>query len=181
MLRLVFVSKNYLPSIKEAVEEYKNNPSKYDINAVKRMIVSYQNNFDAYLTDAQNASLGIGLKPGHVPSTLFWLVEGQTYIGTFDLRHSLTPSLIQEGGHIAYEIRPTFRRKGYALKGLRLCLDEAFKKGIKQALITCKAENTASYNTMHKAMLLFGGFEDEPCTKDSYIEKRIWVNTSNHQ
>lgn len=179
-LQLVKPDRKYLPSIYEAIAEYKANPSKFDTSAVKKIIAAAENDFAEYFTDIENAQKGIGLKPRYVPSTSYWLVDEDKYIGSFDLRHSLTPSLIQIGGHIAYEIRPSARRMGYASKGLALCLVKAKELNIQQALVTCNADNPASYGVMHNAMLKFGGYEDNPVKVDDIIEKRVWINTLNN-
>lgn len=178
VLQLVKPDMKYLPSVYGAVAEYKSQPSEFDIQAVGRMISAAENDFSDYFENVANDSLGINLKPNYVANTIFWLIDNDEYIGTFDLRHSLTPYLRQIGGHIAYQIRPSERRKGYAYRGLILCLNEALKKGIKTALVTCNAENTASYNVMHKVMLEYGGYEDTPFQKDDLIEKRVWIRTN---
>ena len=143
------------------------------------MIAAADSGFDDYFQTVKNESLGIGLKEGYVPQTTFWLVDGDKYIGTFALRHRLTPNLEKIGGNIAYAIRPSERQKGYGYQGLKLCLNEAFKMGLKKVLITCNAENIASYNLIHKAMLEYGGTELKPIEIENGFEKRIWVKTKN--
>jgi hypothetical protein len=39
-----------------------------------------------------------------VPSTLFWYVSGEFYLGTLVIRHRLTPELAEVGGHIGYHV-----------------------------------------------------------------------------
>lgn len=176
-LKLVKPDKKYLPSIYEAIAEYKSAPSKYEISAVKKMIAAEKDNFADYFATIQKNSSGIGLNPGYVPNTIYWLVNNNQYIGTFDLRHYLTPNLEQTGGHIAYQIRPSAQRKGFAYNGLKLCLEKAHDMNIEQVLVTCDAENIASYGVMHKVMSEMGGYEDEPIKTDNLIEKRVWIKT----
>lgn len=176
-LNLVLPNKKYLKSVYEAVAEYQAAPSRFDISDVRQMIGATKTNFTDYFQTVQNQSLGIGLKEGYVPSTTYWLVENLKYIGTFTLRHRLTPNLEKIGGHIAYAVRPSERRKGYGYQGLKLCLKEAANRGIKQVLITCNAENAASYGLIHKAMLEYGGLELEQIKLDNGFEKRTWVKT----
>ena len=176
-LKLVKPEKKYLPSVYEAIAEYKSNASKYEISAVRKMILAEENGFSKYFDEVEKNSQGIGLKSGYVPNTTYWLVDDNNYIGTFDLRHYLTPNLEEIGGHIAYQIRPSAQGNGFAGKGLKLCLEKAKDMGIKQVLVTCNAENTASYGTMSKVMLEVGGYEDETIKKDNLIEKRVWINT----
>lgn len=177
VLQLVIPDKKYLPSVHEAVAEYKSEPSKFEIKAVSMMITASQNDFDGYFDILAKASHGINIKPSYVPNTVYWLINDDQYTGTFDLRHSLTPALQETGGHIAYQIRPSAQRNGYACKGLELCLEKARKMNIKQVLITCNEKNTASYAVMHKVMLKNGGYEAPPFKKDGVAEKRVWINT----
>jgi hypothetical protein len=46
-----------------------------------------------------------------VPSTTFWYVSGQHYLGTLIVRHRLTPQLAEIGGHIGYHVVPPWRRQ----------------------------------------------------------------------
>ena len=51
---------------------------------------------------------------GHVPCTYLWVVDDArptTYLGSLSLRHGLTPSLLEHGGHIAYSVRPSARQR----------------------------------------------------------------------
>lgn len=173
-LQLVKPDKKYLPSICEAIKEYKEHPSKFEIMAVNKMIAA-QNNMDEYFVSTENDSKGLNLRLGFVAHTVFWLVSDNEYIGTFNLRHSLSDSLKQIGGHIAYQIRPSKQRQGYAYKGLKICLKKAAELGIEQVLITCKEDNFASYGLMCKAMQNFGGKEIEPFIQDGIINNRIWI------
>ena len=142
------------------------------------MIAANQNNFTDYFEKTENEHLGINLKEGYVSHTVFWLIDGDKYIGTFNLRHSLTPYLKQIGGHIAYQIRPSEQRKGYAYAGLKLCIEEAKKMGISKVLLTCKEENISSYAVMHKVMSEMGGIEAESYTENNIVNKRVWINTN---
>ncbi|MBQ8481136.1 MAG: AAA family ATPase [Alphaproteobacteria bacterium] len=178
-LKLVLPSEKYLPSVYEAIDEYRKHPSKFEINAVQKMIEAQENNFADYFKQTENERLGINLKSGYVSHTVFWLIDNNKYIGTFNLRHSLTPYLKQIGGHIAYQIRPSEQKKGYAYAGLLLCLNEAYKMGLNKVLLTCKMDNIPSYATMNKAMINYGGIEDTSFNdNDGIINKRLWLWTT---
>jgi hypothetical protein len=45
-----------------------------------------------------------------VPSTVFWYVSGEYYLGTLVIRHQLTPELVKVGGHIGYHVVAPWRR-----------------------------------------------------------------------
>jgi predicted acetyltransferase len=81
---------------------------------------------------------------GRVPETFYWLIDDGIYCGRLTVRHYLTAQLLQFGGHIGYEIRPSQRRQGYGRLILKLGLVEARAHGITRALITCDDTNIAS-------------------------------------
>jgi predicted acetyltransferase len=108
-------------------------------------------NFPAYVRHLEDMAQGMGLPPGYVPQTTFWLVWDKGFIlGTTRLRHHLTPALRQEGGHIGYNIRPLQRGKGYGTRQLALTLDKARQMGFSRVLVTCDTDNLASARVIEK-------------------------------
>jgi predicted acetyltransferase len=108
--------------------------------------------------------------PGFVPATTLWWVDGAEYLGRLAIRHRLTPKLIDGGGHIGYDVRPTARRRGHATAMLRAALPIAAGLGIDRALVTCDVDNAGS----RKVIETCGGeFEDQRGGK-----LRFWVPTS---
>ncbi len=101
-------------------------------------------NFHAFLRRLRDGARGVGLTPGGVPYSTFWLTSGRRPIGGSRIRHHLTPDLEDEGGHVGYDIRPSERLKGYGRLILRLTLAEARKLGLSRALLTCDTDNVAS-------------------------------------
>lgn len=89
--------------------------------------------------------------PGRVPSTMLWYVDGVEFLGRVSVRHRLTPSLRQRGGHIGYDVRPSARRRGHATAMLRDALPVAARLGIERALLTCDATNAASRKVIESA------------------------------
>lgn len=81
---------------------------------------------------------------GFVPSTTLWIIEEDTYLGRITLRHELTDLLLNWAGQIAYAIRPSARRRGYATHALKLMLPVAAGLDINPALITCDVGNVGS-------------------------------------
>ena len=107
--------------------------------------------------------------PNHVPATTLWWVSGDEYLGRIALRHRLTPWLLEAGGHIGYDVRPTARRRGHATAMLAAMLPVARGLGIESALVTCDTDNVAS----RKVIETNGGvYEDERNGK-----LRFWVPT----
>jgi predicted acetyltransferase len=102
-----------------------------------------------------------------------WFVDGKKYIGTVLLRHQLNEDLLQIGGNITYEIRPTERRKGYGYKMLELTLIEANKRGMNKVLITCDEDNIAS----KKIIEANRGIQDTAFFKEGMRVKKLryWI------
>ena len=81
---------------------------------------------------------------GYVPDTELWWAEGDEFLGRIGIRHRLTPTLLEMGGHIGYDVRPSARRRGHATEMLRQALTVAHELGIDPALITCDVDNVGS-------------------------------------
>ena len=81
---------------------------------------------------------------GYVPDTELWWVVGDEFLGRIVVRHRLTPMLLEMGGHIGYDVRPSARRRGHATEMLRQVLAIANELGIDPALITCDVGNVGS-------------------------------------
>ena len=51
-------------------------------------------------------------REGCVPATALWMIHEGEFVGFLQIRHRLTPFLLEEGGHIGYSVRPSARRRG---------------------------------------------------------------------
>ncbi|HET9682075.1 MAG TPA: GNAT family N-acetyltransferase [Candidatus Limnocylindrales bacterium] len=107
---------------------------------------------------------------GFVPDTELWLAEGDEFLGRVGIRHRLTPTLLEVGGHIGYDVRPSARRRGHATRMLRDALRVARGLGIERALVTCDADNVGSRTVIERNG---GVLEDERNGK-----LRFWVPAS---
>lgn len=107
--------------------------------------------FSAYLLKLSEMTVARGLPAGSVPVTAYWMIRSDRVIlGVSKLRHHLTPSLEIHGGHIAYFIRPSQRRKGYGCLILALTLEKARARGIQRVRITCETDNIGSARIIAK-------------------------------
>ena len=79
-----------------------------------------------------------------VPETIFWGVVEDEFVGRISLRHELNEMLARVGGHIGYEVRPSFRGRGLASAMLGLVLPEARRLGLERVLLTCDDSNLPS-------------------------------------
>jgi predicted acetyltransferase len=107
---------------------------------------------------------------GYVPSTELWWVDGDEFLGRIGIRHRLTPALLEMGGHIGYDVRPSARRRGHATAMLREALTVARELGIERALVTCDVDNIGSRTVIERNG---GVLEDERAGK-----LRFWVPTA---
>lgn len=87
---------------------------------------------------------------GWVPATELWWVQDDEFLGRVGIRHRLTPALLEVGGHIGYDVRPSARRQGHATEMLRQALEIARRLGIEPALVTCDVDNVASKTVIER-------------------------------
>ena len=87
---------------------------------------------------------------GYVPGTELWWVEDDEFLGRVGVRHRLTPALLEIGGHIGYDVRPSARRRGHATAMLREALIVARGLGIETALVTCNVANVGSRTVIER-------------------------------
>ena len=108
--------------------------------------------------------------PGLVAETTYWACEGRTVVGRIALRHYLNEELKKFGGHIGYEVRPSYRKRGIAKEMLRQTLRTPKAKEIRNLLLTCAPDNVAS----NKTIIANGG----ALSKTSFVEK--WQRDTNY-
>lgn len=102
-----------------------------------------------------------------VPSTCFWYIAGEYYLGTLVVRHRLTPELADVGGHIGYHVVQPWRRQGHATRMLAAGLQECRNLGLERVLVTCDSENEPS----RKVIVANGGQYDGR----RQGEDRFWI------
>lgn len=138
MTELVLPSMQYKDSFTSALEEF-HKENRYNTHYPEDV-----GEFKSFIDKLNGFSRGENLPEGYVPGTVFWLVDKMEFIGTLTIRHELNEDLMQEGGHVGYDIRPSKRGKGYGKEILRLGLIKAKEMGIDKVLITCDLENIPS-------------------------------------
>ena len=114
-----------------------------------------RNAFSALVERKRQNSLGRELPDGFVPDTVYILVDDEgEYVGIFNFRHELNAFLSSGPGHIGFGISPRFRRRGYAVAGLKL-LVELVSPVVKEdeLYLSCNRDNPASL----KVQLASGG------------------------
>jgi predicted acetyltransferase len=165
---LVAPSIEYHASFLAALQEFQAEKRNLDLDA--RLLVE-RDAFASYVDWLHRASLDeTRLPDGIVPATSRWAIHGREYVGTLQIRHSLTETLRTIGGHIGYEVRPSARRRGHATRMLALALPIAHALGIDPALVTCDNTNIAS----RRVIEYNGGKPDDPIG----VKLRYWIPTA---
>lgn len=119
----------------------------------------------------EDSDTSIPTKEGWVHATNWWVVEGDTYLGAIQLRHTLNDFLREAGGHIGYGIRPSARRRGYATWALGAVLPEARALGLDRVLLTCDPDNTGSARTIER----HGGVLEDVRDTEVGRKRRYWI------
>jgi predicted acetyltransferase len=137
-----------------------------------------RDNFEQYVQDLLDEEHGLNLRDGWVPCTHRWLVTpDETIVGVTRLRHRIdTPFLMNDGGHIGYDVAPSKRGRGYGHLALRAALAEAARRGITRVLLYASANNGASRAVIERA----GGILDEISYSQFWNEPmcRYWLTHS---
>ena len=177
--RLLLESNDQLSLIKPTVELKNEYLSFYNEwveskeDMVPWVIQKDPSDFEAMVQFLKDNEQGRNLPEGWVPDSTFWLInQDKRILGAVNIRHQLTPFLLNSGGHIGYGIRPSERRKGFATKLLSLSLEKAKELGIREALVVCDEENAGSFKTI----INNGGIPDfDFIEEDGNIIKRFWI------
>lgn len=142
-----------------------------EIAAIEAALVPYLT-----LLNAQGGTVALpnGAAVECVPHSQLWLTDGKTFLGTFNIRYRLTPSLRLRGGHIGYAIRPSRHGQGLATAGLRLALEHARAAGIGRVLITCADANPASARVIERNGGRLEAILPDPQRRDGLF-RRYWI------
>jgi predicted acetyltransferase len=114
--------------------------------------------------------------PGKSPSFHYWAVDGNRFVGEFQLRTQFTEDVMTEIGSIGYAVRVSEWGKGYGTKILQFGLELAKNHGMDKVLLTINDQNKPSIHICEK---LGGQLVD---TIDAYNEaegshklRRYWI------
>jgi predicted acetyltransferase len=128
-----------------------------------------------YLRRLVDMAEGRNLRPGWLPMTTHWLVDGAGQaIGMSRLRHRLTPFLREHGGHIGYYVAQAERGKGYGTAVLALTLDAARALGLERVLLTVDSDNQPSIRVIERN----GGVMEHEGPEDAKgrLYRRYWID-----
>ncbi len=121
----------------------------------------------------------IGCENGIIPFgdeyTITRWVENENgeLVGTCRLRPELQNLSVNVDGHIGYDVRPGYRKRGYGSEILRLALTEIRKHKTGSVLVTCADDNVASCRIIEKNG---GTLEKILFDEDDQIDvRRYWI------
>lgn len=169
MIKLTRPNIKYKLSFLEGLREFQKEKRFTELD-----IRTLEKDFSSFVSKQNNYSQGKDLPKGFVPETILWLIDDNEFIGRASIRHKMTETLLKEGGHIGYAIRPSKRKTGYGKKILRLALKEANKLGLKKVLLTCNENNLGSKRIIESNG---GVFQDKIfLSKDKPFKLRYWIS-----
>lgn len=177
MLHLIYPQPDFLETFRQGLTEIRVQPTPYDLRSVQQAISFMDSDFEGYW-DYLAKSESQDQPEGYVPSTTLWLMNGNKFVGLYDIRHYLTPALEKQGGHIGYQIIPSERGQGYVRDGLKLVLEWCHAHlNLDAVLLCCNQKNTASYRAMTSVMREMGGYERPVIEIDNQLECSVWIKT----
>ena len=140
-MKLVVPSIKYLTQFTCFCDDFlKNDPQNAQYYVQRNM------HFTEYIKSLLDEEKGINLQEGYVPCSHFWLVNSDNVlVGAIRIRHHIDNEFLSlEGGHIGYDIAPSYRGRGNGKLMLNLALVKAKQLGITKALLTADEDNLAS-------------------------------------
>ena len=111
------------------------------------------------------------LAADRVHCTYWWIVQGESVLGSISLRHELNDFLFEAGGNIGYSVRPSARRRGLAAYAVGVVLKEAAGLGLERVLITCNVTNEASRRVIEH----HGGVQEDIRETALGTIRRYWI------
>ena len=150
MIRLIAPSLNFYEQYKEMMDEWHEDGSRI-APWVLELPYSTEEEYTAMVHRVLEVERGENLGD-YAPSPTYWLYDDSSdqLLGAGNLRHWLTEEGRLCWGHIGYGIRPSQRRKGYAVLLLKLLLEKAAEQGISDVLLGAYEENIGSWKTMER-------------------------------
>ncbi len=109
---------------------------------------------------------------GRSPSFHYWAVDGERFIGEFQLRTAFTENVLRDIGSVGFAVRPPEWGKGCGTEILRQGLEIAVSRGMDKVLLTIAPDNAASIRVCEK---LGGTLGDTIMTADGRLLRRYWI------
>lgn len=129
-----------------------------------------------WLDEVERCKLRETAPPNWVPSTQFICIResDNRMIGVIQIRRELNDFLRDYAGHIGYSVRPSERRKGYAVWMLGSIFPYCKSLGINDVMVSCLAGNEGSRRTILRNGGVYAETVREP-HEDVLLEK-YWIH-----
>jgi len=164
MLKIIERDKSFVSGYKEYCQEfYDNNIFTFrPTNPARIDDTWFERTFDWYASKKN--------------SYHYWAVDGDRFIGEFQLRTELTDEIIAGMGSIGYSVRVTEQGKGYGKELLRQGLDIARSYALEKVLMTISDTNFVSAHICES----FGGVLMDKTTvttegEGEHLIRRYWI------
>lgn len=108
-------------------------------------------------------------------SSYFVIDENDRLIGAASLRHYLTVETYGTWGHIGYGVRPSERRKGYAVQILKMMLEEAKQRKMRRIMAASYTSNIGSVKVIKRCNGRLENIVDDPNEKGETI-RQYWFD-----
>jgi predicted acetyltransferase len=172
MLKIIPRDKSFMKGYKEYCQEfYDNNILTFRPTNPQRIDDSwFERTYDWYAKQEQ------GLVSDCPKGFHYWAVDGDKFIGEFQLRTELTDEVMTGMGSIGYSVRLTEQGNGYGKEILRQGLDIARTHGLDKVLLTINDTNFISIHICE----VFGGVLLDKIVIDTEDEvrkliRRYWI------
>jgi predicted acetyltransferase len=110
-----------------------------------------------------------------VMETQLWYVEGDEFLGSVSVRHTLNELLERWGGHIGYAVRPSAQGRGYATAMLAGMLDHVRANlPLERVMLTVNLNNPASMRVIEKNGGVLQDEVDHPWVEGDR-GRRYWI------
>ncbi len=129
---LIEPTQEFESSFYHMVEDYKN----IGETGFPKYFNQSTDTFGDYLKTLADYKEGLNLKPGHVRTTTYWLInDGKEILGVIRFRNELNAQTNIDGGNIGYDVPPSKRNNGYATIMLKKLLEILKKQGVVKVLV----------------------------------------------
>lgn len=117
-----------------------------------------------------------GQVPGYARGFHYWAVDGDKFIGEFQLRPDLDEKLMTGIGSIGYSVRATEWGKGYGKEILKQGLDIARSFGLDKVLLTIDDKNVVSSHICEQnGGVLMDKIAVTTEDEGEHIMRRYWI------
>lgn len=166
-MRLVFPDITYKDKAIEYIKEFYEYGSEINGSGSLDRFLK-ESTYEAWLNKILRDMDIANIPESKVPALTYFYIreEDEKIVGMINIRLALNDFLRTEGGHIGYSIRPSERCKHYATEMLTAALKVYDVIGVKEVLISCDKNNSASAGVIKNC----GGILKDESYSETYGE-----------